>query len=191
MARNSSSRRFDVRFVPDFIKKRTSGKLPPIVEVRSTFPTQEDGSKALRTYLFFGGVPSPKLHEYLTKQGFTLRRVKGSYYDKKKGVTVEITDNDNNCWAVYYVQGDTLESEHVEAITKIYKVLGQAQATGKTFLCPDWRSVDNVWGDMSKWLEHVEYREQESEAEELTRVTSEAAVDESDIIGDDVFEVSL
>jgi hypothetical protein len=148
---------YDTNYVPDFVQRSIAGAKgkgshprPFMFSVKSfKIHTKSEGVK-VNTYLLFGGVPSKKLHEKLDSVGFKVRRRSRTWTNAKKE-TVDIVTQDRECYAVYYTL-DALTDEQVQLIGRLFKATAQVVETGKTFLAPNWATVEKMWGNKDEWL---------------------------------------
>jgi hypothetical protein len=148
---------YDVRYVPDQVRRAIAGAKGPKSHPRPflfdavsyKINTQEDGVK-INTYLLFGGVPSENLHKNLTEAGFSVRR-RARSWKNKDGEVVNIADRDNECYAVYYTLEPLTEQQAV-IIGKLFLATGKVADSGKTYLAPNWKTVEELWGDKEDWL---------------------------------------
>jgi len=189
MAKKTETKReYDVTYVPDMIQKAIAGAKGPkayprpfMFDVRTfKINTQNDGVK-VNTYLLFGGVPSRKLHEKLDEVGFKVRRRARSWVNKDKD-TIDIADQDRECYAVYYTL-EALTDEQIALIARLFKGTTQVASSGKTFLAPNWASVEKLWGNKEDWLTICAV-----EPEDSTKPapTPEAEDDSIDLTADDL-----
>jgi hypothetical protein len=169
--KTETKREYTVRYVPEPVKRSIAGAKGPksyprpfLFDVQTyMINTQDDGTK-VNTYLLFGGVPSENLHNNLTEAGFKVRRRARSWTNKDKKV-VNIADRDNECYAVYYTLEPVTE-EQATIIAKLFLATGNVAASGKSFLAPNWKEVEEKWGSKEDWLTvcSVEPKDEETAA---------------------------
>jgi hypothetical protein len=185
MAKKTEKREFDVRYVPDIVQRSIAGAKgkgshprPFMFDVRSfKINTQNDGVK-VNTYLLFGGVPSKKLHTKLEEAGFKVRR-RARSWQNKDGDTIDIADRDNECYAVYYTL-DALTDDQVKLIARLFKATAQVVESGKTFLAPNWATVEKVWGSKDDWLTVCAVEDDGEEKEAPAPEAEDESIDLSD-----------
>lgn len=155
----TTKRSYDVRYTPDHVQRQiagakgTKGGRPFIFDVRFFKVQTKEGETVVGTYLLFGGVPTPNLHEQLVEAGFKVRRRARTWEDKKNNVTVDIADRENECYAVYYNSEPTLSDEQIKVIAGIMKKgISTLPDRKTTFLLPTWEAVDKVWDSKDDWL---------------------------------------
>jgi len=160
MSDTTQTRNFDVRYVPDFVQRQISGGKgtkngrPFIFDTRFFKVNTKDGDVIVGTYLLFGGVPSPNLHQQLIDAGFKVRRRARTWEDKKNNKIVDIAERENECYAVYYNTEPNLSDSQIKVIAGIMKKgISTLPDRKQTFLLPTWAAVDKVWGDKDKWLD--------------------------------------
>jgi hypothetical protein len=159
MSETKTTSAWDVRYVPDYVQKTISGGKggkngrPFLLDVRTfKINTKESGTK-IGTYLLFGGVPPKELHEKLESVGFKIRRRPRWYVNRKTEKTVFITDDDKECYAVYYSTSDSPTDEQASLIAALLcKALNVTKASGKTFLLPTWEAVGTSYGSKDTWV---------------------------------------
>jgi len=185
---------FQVRYVPSYIEKTIAGAKGPkqfgrpyLMDIR-TFMVQPSEDKTIcSTFLLFGGIPQPKMHNMLTDADFKLRRVNGSWKNKK-GEEVQVDDTDNSCWAVYYTTGDFLSEAQIKVIAHFHKLLSKVVEKQKSFLLPTWAQVDRAWTDRDTWLKLVVYKEESASPATATGEDDDGLLSEDDFgdIDDDL-----
>ena len=154
-----TKRTYDVRYTPDHVQRQiagakgTRGGRPFIFDTRFYKVRTKEGKTVVGTYLLFGGVPTPNLHQQLIDVGFKVRRRARTWEDKKNNVTVDIADRDNECYAVYYNTEPTITDPQIKVIAGILKKgIATLPDREQTFLLPTWAAVDKVWDDAANWL---------------------------------------
>ena len=151
----TTKRSYPVRYTPDHVQRQiagakgTKGGRPFIFDVRFFMITTKEG-----TYLLFGGVPTPNLHDQLVDAGFKVRRRARTWEDKKNNVTVDIADRENECYAVYYNTEPTLSDAQIKVIAGIMKKgISTLPDRKQTFLLSNWDAIEKGWGATEKWLD--------------------------------------
>ena len=156
----TTKRSYPVRYTPDHVQRQiagakgTKGGRPFIFDVRFFMITTKEGEVVVGTYLLFGGVPTPNLHDQLVDAGFKVRRRARTWEDKKNNVTVDIADRENECYAVYYNTEPTLSDAQIKVIAGIMKKgISTLPDRKQTFLLSNWDAIEKGWGATEKWLD--------------------------------------
>jgi hypothetical protein len=156
----TATRTYDVTYTPDYVQRQiagakgTKGGRPFIFDVRFFKVRTKTGDTVVGTYLLFGGVPTPNLHDQLIEAGFKVRRRARTWEDKKNNVTVDIADRENECYAVYYNTEPTISDVQIKVIAGIMKKgISTLPERKQTFLLPSWAAVEKGWGATEKWLD--------------------------------------
>jgi hypothetical protein len=147
------------RYVPNYVQDVCAGANPKLkkagrpftFDVRVFRVNTKDSGPILSTYLMFGGVPTPKLHELLETEGFKVRR-RPRTWTGKDGKVVDIAERDNECYSVYYNTNQTITEGQMSLIAKIFGSLNKSLTTGKAPLLASWEAIEESWGDKDKWL---------------------------------------
>lgn len=158
--KNTVKRENTINYVPDFVDKTCAGAnfktkkagRPYLMAIKNYLIKTKTEGTVLGTYIFFGGVPSPKLHEKLEEVGFKVRRRPRTWENKKANTTVDIAEYDRECYSVYYSTTPFLTTEQVELITKLYLLVNKSQESGESFLSASWKKVEEKWGSKEDWL---------------------------------------
>lgn len=159
-AANTTPREYEINYVPNYAEETCAGanaKLkkagrPYLMTIKNYLIKTKTDGVVLGTYIFFGGVPSPALHEKLEEAGFKVRRRPRTWENKKANTTVDIAEYDRECYAIYYSTTPFLTTEQVNIITKLYLLVNKSQESGQSFLSASWKKVEEKWGSKEDWL---------------------------------------
>jgi len=143
---------YDVKYVPEYQQKAIAGAnfktkkagRPSLFEIRVYKINTKDSGVVIGTYLLFGGVPKPNLHNALEKVGFKVRRRPASWRGKD-GKEVLVSERDAECWAVYYNTETSVTQDQATLISNLLLATGKVVDSGKTFLLPSWEHIEKAW----------------------------------------------